>query len=62
MYSPLCQSYFAYLHILRYPRGDLTKLNEVGLADGRNIEIITDDGNYVYNNQDKKLTIKILNT
>jgi len=44
MYSPLCQSYFAYLHILRYPIGDLTKLNEVGLADGRNIEIITDDG------------------
>ena len=44
MYSPRCQSYFAYLHWLRYPRGDLTQLHNVGLVEARNIEITTDDG------------------
>lgn len=44
MNSPYLQSYFAYLHMLRYPRGDLTQLSIVGLVEGRNIEIKTDDG------------------
>jgi pimeloyl-ACP methyl ester carboxylesterase len=30
--------------MLRYPRGDLTKLQNVGLAEARNIAITTDDG------------------
>lgn len=44
MNSPHYQSYFAYLHMLRYPRGDLTQLHKYGLPEARNIVITTDDG------------------
>lgn len=46
--SPTLQSVLVYLHLVKYPFGDLKDLKSFNIAEARNIEITTDDGVTLY--------------